>query len=89
MVLDPHILPLNYKADHPQTTIVLHIHTADCPIIQSLMEAYGPELPPKLIDIFEQFIRQLPKPSPVESGKKHIRPVGESYRDGDTYRHHG
>ena len=87
MVLDPHILPMNYKADHPQTTIVVHVNTADCPIIQSLLEAYGPEMPPKLASLFEQFLRQLPTPSPVEV-KKRIVPIGETFRDSNTYRHH-
>lgn len=88
-MIEPVQPPTNYKADHPQTTIVLHVHTADCSIIQTLMEAYGPGLPPKLIDIFEQFLKQLPKPSPVEPGPRNIRPIGKTFRDGDTYRHHG
>lgn len=61
MAIEPNFLPTRHKADQHLTTLVIQVHTADCAIIGSLMEAYKHTLPPKLIDMFEQCMRQLPK----------------------------
>lgn len=55
MALDPPY-PFNhdFKAKHQETTIVIRVFTADESIIESLIDAFIPSLPPKLTDIFEQ-----------------------------------
>ena len=60
-MLEPITPPTNWKKSIPQTTLVIRVRTADCAILNSLLEAYKDHLPPKIGDIFEQIMTQLPK----------------------------